>query len=174
MSCPSSSTLRRAIRACRVGLYFQPVVSLVDGSLHGFEGVLRWLDPELGVRPAAALLEVANRHGLLPSLHQVIMEQACIVVADRSYAASGPTTPYVAVELPAGDGLDSSTVNMIVRTVRRADVDPSLLVIDVPERRRRADRPGSSLRSQSCEWPGCARVCPVVRSICGRACGARR
>ncbi len=45
--------LRHAVEREQLQLYYQPVVSCVTGDVVGFEALLRWNHPDLGLVPSA-------------------------------------------------------------------------------------------------------------------------
>ena len=62
------SELRVAILRQEFRLALQPIVRLKDGSLVGFEALLRWLHPRDGVRLPGQFIGHAERSGIAPAL----------------------------------------------------------------------------------------------------------
>ncbi|MFG1378781.1 EAL domain-containing protein [Xanthobacter autotrophicus] len=56
--------------------YFQPIVSLADGRVVGFEVLARWLDDERGVIGPAQFIPMVERGGLLDDLLECMMRLA--------------------------------------------------------------------------------------------------
>src|ERR1700759_5153407 len=57
--------LARAIEHCERDGGYQPTVRRADAMVTGFEALVRWRHPELGVLPAASFLSLAEDCGLV-------------------------------------------------------------------------------------------------------------
>jgi EAL domain-containing protein (putative c-di-GMP-specific phosphodiesterase class I) len=73
--------LRHAIELEQMQLYYQPVVSCVTGDLVGFEALLRWNHPELGLVPPLDFIPLAEKIGLIEGIGQWVIETACEAAA---------------------------------------------------------------------------------------------
>jgi len=69
-----SRKLRRAIGAGELVLHWQPVVGLPDRVISGAEALVRWEDPEHGLRAAGEFVPVAERRGLLDELDEWVID----------------------------------------------------------------------------------------------------
>ena len=69
--------LRRALVDGGLLLLYQPVASLEDGVIHGFEALLRWQHPERGVLEPGQFLAVAEESGLIHPIGQWVVDEAC-------------------------------------------------------------------------------------------------
>ncbi len=55
--------IRKALEEEELVLHYQPLVWLADGSLYGFEALVRWRDPDHGIVPPADFVPVAETPG---------------------------------------------------------------------------------------------------------------
>lgn len=69
--------LARALSEERLEVHYQPVVSLTDGALVGFEALLRWNDPERGSIEPARFIPVAEECGLIEEIGAYVLRTAC-------------------------------------------------------------------------------------------------
>jgi diguanylate cyclase (GGDEF)-like protein len=69
--------LRRAIERHDFRLHYQPIVSLPDHRVIGFEALLRWQHPERGLLLPTAFLKVAEETGLITRIDQWVLHEAC-------------------------------------------------------------------------------------------------
>ena len=69
--------LRRAIEREEFLIHYQPLVSLETGRIIGFESLVRWQHPERGLLFPAEFILVAEEIGLMVSIDQWVMRQAC-------------------------------------------------------------------------------------------------
>jgi diguanylate cyclase (GGDEF)-like protein len=69
--------LRRAIGAGQFFLHYQPVVSLTDGNISGFEALLRWQHPTRGLVMPNAFIHIAESCGLIVPMGLEALREAC-------------------------------------------------------------------------------------------------
>ena len=68
--------IRRALDEEQMLLHYQPLVSLVDGTLYGFEALVRWNDSDHGMVPPSDFMPVAEDTGLSVPLGWWVMRKA--------------------------------------------------------------------------------------------------
>ncbi|RMH15822.1 MAG: EAL domain-containing protein, partial [Gemmatimonadetes bacterium] len=73
--------LRRALDREEFELLFQPIIRLDDGSLSGFEALIRWRHPEKGLLAPARFLGVAEDTGLIVAMGRWVLDTVCQTVA---------------------------------------------------------------------------------------------
>jgi len=69
--------LHQAISKNEFVLYYQPIVSLEDNTLYGFEALLRWNHHTKGLMYPSKFIHVAEETGLIKSIGNWVMENAC-------------------------------------------------------------------------------------------------
>ena len=107
--------LRRALQRHEFAPFYQPIVTLSDGALVGFEALMRWQHPVRGTCPPGEYLSIAEETG---SLEQIDWQIYDLVCRDVHHHCSGNT--YV-------------TLNVSPRHLRAPDFDTRLL--ELMERR---------------------------------------
>ncbi|HIJ62580.1 MAG TPA: bifunctional diguanylate cyclase/phosphodiesterase, partial [Rhodospirillaceae bacterium] len=84
--------LARAIAAGEIFLVYQPIVSLSDNRLIGFESLVRWRHPDLGLISPVKFIPIAEETGQILPLGRFILGEAAKASAawrDRFPAAAG-------------------------------------------------------------------------------------
>jgi diguanylate cyclase (GGDEF)-like protein/PAS domain S-box-containing protein len=69
--------LRRSTERQEFQIYYQPIVSLKTGRISGFEALLRWHHPELGIVEPEKFISLAEETGMIVPMGQWVLEQAC-------------------------------------------------------------------------------------------------
>ncbi|WP_308123670.1 putative bifunctional diguanylate cyclase/phosphodiesterase [Modestobacter marinus] len=69
--------LRQALETGQLRLFYQPIVSLDDERLLGYEALIRWQHPSRGLLPPGAFLSAAENNRLTSRLGEWVLHQAC-------------------------------------------------------------------------------------------------
>ena len=69
--------LRHAVQRNQLRLYYQPIVSLRDRVLRGFEALIRWEHPEHGLLNPVDFLDLAEETGLIIPIGAWVLKEAC-------------------------------------------------------------------------------------------------
>lgn len=74
--------LRSAIDRKELSMHYQPIVSLADGRLVGFEALLRWQHGEFGNIPPNKFIPIAEQSGLIQPITVWILKETCTQLAE--------------------------------------------------------------------------------------------
>jgi diguanylate cyclase (GGDEF)-like protein len=87
--------LRRAIEREELRLHYQPIVRTASGFVVGFESLVRWQHPTLGLLGPMEFLPIAEDTDLIIPITEWVMEQACRQV--REWINAFPTGLHLSV-----------------------------------------------------------------------------
>jgi diguanylate cyclase (GGDEF)-like protein/PAS domain S-box-containing protein len=124
--------LRHAIEQQRLRTFFQPIIDLRSGELHGLEALARWPADDEPV-PPSEFIEVAEESGLIGALGVLVLRSACETLSD--WRRRGIIAPEVTVSVNVS--IRQITDGGLVEHVRAAlhdhDLPPANLVLEITE-----------------------------------------
>lgn len=118
--------LRRALETNAFQLAYQPLFSFHDGSLLGFEALLRWPEGWDPLSPAA-FIPIAEECGLIVPIGAWVLETAC------KTAATWTKNLKVAVNLSSVQFRHGNIVQLIERVLSTSGLDAGRLEVEVTE-----------------------------------------
>lgn len=134
----TAGELRRGIAGGEVVPYFQPIVDLGSGEVLGHEILARWLHPERGLLGPREFLEVAETHGLIVDLGEVMVREALTQLACwRSLGRAERSS--IAVNVSTRQLVDPAFHDLIVELLDETGVDADSLWLEITETSLLAD-----------------------------------
>jgi diguanylate cyclase (GGDEF)-like protein/PAS domain S-box-containing protein len=125
------TSLRGAVEEEEFVLQFQPIISLRDGQVLGFEALLRWRHPERGLLLPAAFLEMAEETGLIVPIGWWTLEEAARRA--REWWSPEREGPYVAVNLSATQLSQPDLIHQLRGILARTGAPPAALRLELTE-----------------------------------------
>ncbi|MHB0777189.1 EAL domain-containing protein [Halomonas sp. WWR20] len=122
-------SLRRALDKQALELVYQPKVSLNDGHLAGFEALLRWNDPELGVVSPAQFIPLAEKLGMIERIGSWVLDQVCAQQATWKNLRRVP----IAVNVSASQLSEERFVDDLENRLARFSLPSTLLELELTE-----------------------------------------
>ncbi len=119
--------LREAIERDELELYYQPIVSLHDNKVTGFEALARWNHRTKGFIPPSAFIPVAEDTGLMTGLGEWALREACAKIAKLSGDLS------LAVNLSPVQFAAPDLVDVVQRALIMSGLAPQRLELEITE-----------------------------------------
>jgi diguanylate cyclase (GGDEF)-like protein/PAS domain S-box-containing protein len=125
--------LRRAIQDTSFGVHYQPIISLVDGRVAGFEALVRWRHPVLGLVPPDQFIQVAEETGLILPIGRWVLSEACEKI--HQWQREHPSDPPLAinVNLSRKQLLQADLLEQIRCILERTGLPPGTLRLEITE-----------------------------------------
>ena len=124
--------LREALERRELEVHYQPILSLGDGSLHGFEALLRWQHPERGLLLPAEFLATAEETALIVRLDRYVLTRACQQLSHWR-AGGAPERLSLSVNVSSRQFMRPDLVAYIGRTLEQLALDPQRLNLEITE-----------------------------------------
>ncbi len=112
-------------------LHYQPQVDLRSGKVRGVGALVRWQHSELGLLDPGSFLPVLERTGHSRELDVFVIDSVCAQL--QRWRRSGNAPESVSVKISASHLDDPQIVDFITESLRRNDLHPACLELDVAE-----------------------------------------
>jgi len=125
--------LKQALDRREFHLLYQPIVSLASNQIIGFEALVRWQHPVLGMIPPLDFIPIAERTGFIVPLGNWILREACLRL--KAWHDSVPLSAdlWVSVNLSSVQLKDPALVEQIAETLRDSVLEARSLVLELTE-----------------------------------------
>ena len=136
--------LRKAIELNQLRVYYQPIVSLSNSQIVGFEALSRWQRPERLVMPGE-FIEVADETGLILPINRQLLYDACRQL--RAWQALFPSDSPLTlnVNITPKQFAQPELASEIGKTLRETGLDPRCLNLEITETIAMADAKRSAV-----------------------------
>jgi EAL domain-containing protein (putative c-di-GMP-specific phosphodiesterase class I) len=126
--------LRHGIERDEFELHYQPVVALESLEICGFEALVRWNHPYLGLLPPNEFVPVAEDSGLIVPMGEWILREAIRQSAQWQERAPSADRPIgVSINLSARQIAQPELVDVVRRALDDVDVDPGCVAFEITE-----------------------------------------
>jgi diguanylate cyclase (GGDEF)-like protein/PAS domain S-box-containing protein len=138
------SELGMAVRGGELRVHYQPRVRLADGVVRGFEALVRWQHPRLGLLPPARFVPLAELSDVIRPLTFWVLGEA---LRQQREWRDGGRDVRIAVNLSARHLMDEGCASRIAELLVRSGADPAALELEITESAIIADpeRAGATL-----------------------------
>lgn len=125
--------LRHAIDRGELSMHYQPMVSLSDGRLVGFEALLRWHHSKHGNIPPNRFISIAEDSGLILPITVWILHQTCRQLAEWQKIGSEYADLIVSVNISGKHLSKDLLVDDVDGALKESGVAPQTLKLEITE-----------------------------------------
>lgn len=123
--------LKQAVDAEDFQLLLQPIVSLQDGRIHGFEALIRWQHAERGPVPPTQFIQIAEGTDLIKRIDRLMVRKALHLLTDLRRRSTDEI--YIAVNLSGHSFADEHVIDDIKTALRQSNLPPAMLRVEITE-----------------------------------------
>lgn len=122
--------LRSVIQNDELTLYYQPIVNLQTSEIIGFEALIRWYHPKLGLIMPDQFIPIAEETGLIVNIGEWVLSTACYQL--KQWHEEGKHVK-VAVNLSARQFLQQDLFGLINNILLTHQLEPKYLELEITE-----------------------------------------
>ncbi|MCP4491416.1 MAG: EAL domain-containing protein [Gammaproteobacteria bacterium] len=127
------SDLRLALDRDEFEVYYQPIVKIEGNEVSGFEALIRWNHPKLGLLIPDEFLDVAIDSRLIVPLGRWVLTQACMQMQAWKDAWEEARDWTISVNLSASELAQPDLVTTVSDIIDRSGLNPKFLKLEITE-----------------------------------------
>lgn len=125
--------LRRAIAHDELELYFQPIFTIADRTLYGFEGLMRWNHPEQGLITPNRFIHIAEEAGLITDLTRWALRQGSRIMAHWNENFFTARNLTISINLSPRDLAHPNLLGYVSEVLQDTAIGPEQLKLEITE-----------------------------------------
>ncbi len=125
--------LRHAVERDELSMYYQPIVSLSDGRLVGFEALLRWNHTEFGWIPPSKFIPIAESSDLIQPITVWILKETTRQIAEWQRISPDYRSLMVSVNISGRHLKNDNLIDDIEVALEDSGIDPRTLKLEFTE-----------------------------------------
>lgn len=125
--------LRFAVDREEFVLSYQPIFSLLDDRVSGFEALIRWRRPGYGLVMPAEFISVAEETGLILPIGSWVLREACRQIRDWQERFPQEHQLTLAVNVSAKQLAQPDFVDRVAQILRDSSVPPKSIKLEITE-----------------------------------------
>lgn len=125
-----SQKLNKALENNEMFLKFQPIISVQNGDIHGFEVLVRWENDELGSVPPFTFVQVAEETGAIVEIGTWIFETGCRYLKRMNEYNSDI---IMSINVSPVQLKNKDFVEKVIRTIEVFQINPANLQVEITE-----------------------------------------
>jgi diguanylate cyclase (GGDEF)-like protein/PAS domain S-box-containing protein len=125
--------MRRALERDEFLLHYQPIVSLENFRLRGFEALVRWQHPERGFISPMDFIPVAEETGMIIQLGEWVMREACRQM--QRWQKRFPVEPplFISINLSSKQFSQNTLISTFATILEETGVKPQTVKLEITE-----------------------------------------
>lgn len=123
--------LKDALAKEELYLLYQPQVDIKTREITGFEALLRWQNPKLGLVSPNEFIPIAEDTQLIIPIGTWVIDKACAFVKQTEHRSKGPIT--IAINISVLQLIQENFENIIEEAILKHQIHPEQVVLEITE-----------------------------------------
>jgi predicted signal transduction protein with EAL and GGDEF domain len=125
--------LRRAVLSEELRVHYQPIFDLDSGGIVGFEALVRWQHPTLGLLQPVSFIPFAEEIGFIHNIDRYVLTEACTQARHWQSQGLAPAGLLMSVNLSSREIADSSIRESVSLSLLETGFEPKHLILEITE-----------------------------------------
>lgn len=127
------SDLRFAIERKEFSMHYQPLISLEDGAIIGFEALLRWQHPRRGFVPPFEFIPIAEDSGLIIPITDWILKETTDQLSHWQKISPANRNLIVSVNISGKHLAQDGLIEEVKKVLQSSKIKPYCLKLEITE-----------------------------------------
>ena len=125
--------LRRALSHDEFKVHYQPIISLDNRHIMGFESLIRWQHPQQGLISPARFVQMAEDTGLIIQLDHLVLRESCrqLKIWQEEFPSNPPLA--ISVNLSGKQFAQPDLIDKISQVLEETGLAPESLKLEITE-----------------------------------------
>ncbi len=125
------NSLYRAIEKNELVLHYQPQISTKDNSITGYEALVRWVHPEIGLVTPDVFIPLAEQTGMINEIGVWVLNTACI--QNKVWQDKGMRKVPIAVNVSIQQFYGGQLLDQVQSGINKSGLEAKYLEIEINE-----------------------------------------
>lgn len=125
------TSLRHALERDEFFLEYQPQIDIETSRIIGYEALVRWRHPDLGMMSPGTFIPLAEESGLIVPIGEWVLRTAC--AQNKAWQADGLPPIRVAVNVSPRQMRHDDLLQVVERALTETGLDPTYLELELTE-----------------------------------------
>ena len=125
--------LRKAVERNEFVVYYQPMFSIPEEKLEGFEALVRWSHPERGLIPPGEFIPIAEENGLILPIGTMVLREACRQMREWQIRYPGQPAITLSVNISPRQFVEPGLPGLVAGILSETGLSPKTLFLEVTE-----------------------------------------
>lgn len=125
--------LRLALERQEFVVYYQPIISLSNGSITAFEALVRWNHPTHGLITPGAFIPAAEETGLIVPIDRWVLQQVCYQIRDWQRKNLLIPSIKININFSVKQLSQPDLIEIIDRTLQETGIDGQSIKLEITE-----------------------------------------